>query len=41
MVHSAREVCGSLRIGEKRPKNVWWNELVKAAVKRKEIHGMR
>ena len=38
MVDSAREVCGSLR-GGRNPKNVWWNDVVKAAWK--EILGAR
>ena len=25
MVERAREVCGSLRVGGKNPKSVWWN----------------
>ena len=29
-------MCGSVRVGGVNPKNVWWNEQVKAAVKRKE-----
>ena len=36
MVESAREVCGLVRIEGGNPKNVWWNNQVKAAVKRKE-----
>ena len=36
MVKSAREVCGSVRVGGKNPKCVWWNDEVKAAVRRKE-----
>ena len=36
MVESAREVCGSLRVGGENPKCVWWNDEVKAAVRRKE-----
>ena len=36
MVESAREVCGSVRVGGKNPKNVWWNEEIKAAIRRKE-----
>ena len=34
MVESAREVCVSVRGGEKNPKSVWWNNEVKATVKR-------
>ena len=26
MVESAREVCGSVRVGGKNPKSVWWND---------------
>ena len=36
MVERAREVCGSLRVGRGKPKSVWWNDQMKAAVKRKE-----
>ena len=37
MVESAREVCSSVRVGEKNPKRVWWNvDEVKVAVRRKE-----
>ena len=38
MVESAREVCGSVRVGGRNPKSVWWNDQVKSAVKRKENH---
>ena len=33
IVESAREVCG---VGRKNPKSVWWNEALKAVIKRKE-----
>ena len=36
MVESAREVCSSVRVGEKNPESVWWNDEIKAAVKRNE-----
>ena len=36
MVESAREVCGSVRVGGKNPKSVWLNDEMKAAVRRKE-----
>ena len=36
MVNSAREVCGSVKVGGKNPKNVWWNDVAKAEVERKE-----
>ena len=36
MVESARELFGSVRVGGGNPKSVWWNDQVKAAVKRKE-----
>ena len=36
MVESAREVCDSVRVGGGNTKSVWWNDQVKAAVKRKE-----
>ena len=26
IVEGAREVCGSARVGEKNPKNVWWTQ---------------
>ena len=41
MVESAREVCGSVSVGVGNPKSVWWNDQVKAAVKRKEVLGAR
>ena len=37
MVESAREVCGSVRVGGKNPKSVQWNDEVKAAVWRKVV----
>ena len=36
MVESAREVCGSVRVGGGNPKSVWWNNRVKAVVKMQE-----
>ena len=36
MVESAREVCGSVRVGGKNPKSVWWSDEIKAVVTRKE-----
>ena len=36
MVDSIREVWGSVRVGGKNLKNVWWNDVVKVAVERKE-----
>ena len=36
MVESVREVCGSVRLGEKNQKRVWWNDEIKGAVRRKE-----
>ena len=36
MVESAREVCGSVRVGGKNPKSVWWNDAVKTRIRRKE-----
>ena len=33
---SAREVCGSVKVEGKNPKRVWWNNEVKAAVRKKE-----
>ena len=36
MVESDREVCGSVRVGGKNPKSVWWNDEIKAAGRRKE-----
>ena len=35
MLDSAREVCESVKVGRKNPNNVWWNDVVKAAVERK------
>ena len=37
MIESTTEVCGSVRVGGKNPKSVWWNDEVKAAVRRKEV----
>ena len=37
MVDSASEMCGSVRVGGKNSKNVWWNNVVKTAVKRNEV----
>ena len=28
MVESARKVCGSVRVGGKNPKSLWWNDEV-------------
>ena len=36
MIENAREVYGSLRAGGKNSKNVWWNDVVKPVVERKE-----
>ena len=36
MIESTREVYSSARVGGKNPKSVWWNDEVKAAVRRKE-----
>ena len=36
MVESARKVYGSGRVWGKNPKNVWWIDVIKAAVMRKE-----
>ena len=36
MVESAREVYGSAIFGGKNPKSVWWNDEIKAVVRRKE-----
>ena len=35
MIESAREMCESMQVGGGNPKRVWWNDQVKAAVKRK------
>ena len=32
MVESAREVCGSVRVGGKNPQSMWWNDVEKAEV---------
>ena len=34
---SAKEVCGSVRLGWKNLKSIWWNREVKAAIRRKEV----
>ena len=36
MVEIPREVCGSVKVGGGKPKSVWWNDEVKAVIKRKE-----
>ena len=36
VVEDARKVCGSVRVGRKNPKSVWWNEEAKAVARRKE-----
>ena len=36
MVNRAREVRDSVRVGGKNPKNVWWNDVVKAVLGKKE-----
>ena len=33
---SAGEVCVSVRVGGGNPKSVWWNDQMKATVKRKQ-----
>ena len=35
MIKSAREVCDSVRVGD-RTQNVWWNDEVKPEVRRNE-----
>ena len=37
MVEIAREVCGSVRAGGKNSKSVCQNDMVRAAVRRKEV----
>ena len=37
IVETAREVCGSMRVGRKNPKSVWWNDKIKTAVRRKVV----
>ena len=34
-VESAREVCGSVRVGGKDPKSVWWNDEIKPGVRKR------
>ena len=36
MIDNAREVCGSVKVGKKNPKNVWRNDVVKAPVQRRK-----
>ena len=36
MIESARELHGSVRVGGRNPKNVWWNDKVKGSVRKKE-----
>ena len=35
MLDSGREMCGSVGVRGKNPQNVWWNKVIKVAVKRK------
>ena len=35
-VESAKEVCGSVRVGGKNPKSAWWNDEIKAVTRIKE-----
>ena len=35
-MESVREVCCSVKVRGKNPKNEWWNNEVKAVVRRKE-----
>ena len=37
MVESVRELYGSVRVGGKNPKSVWWNDEIKTEVRRKEV----
>ena len=37
MVESSREIFGSVKMGVKNPKSVWWNNEVKDTVRRKEL----
>ena len=36
MVERSREVCDSVRVGGKNKERVWWNDDIKAAIRRKE-----
>ena len=36
MIESARDVCGSGKGDWENPKSVWWNNEIKAAVKKKK-----
>ena len=35
-VNGAKEVCGSMRERKKNTKKMWWNDMVKVTVERKE-----
>ena len=39
IIDSASKVYSSLRMGDKSPKNVWWNDVVNHVVERKEVLG--
>ena len=39
MVESAREVCGSVRLGGKNPKNVCWNNEIKVQLGERSLLG--
>ena len=36
MLKMEREVCGSVKVGGKNTKSVWWNDEIKGAVRIKE-----
>ena len=36
-VDRARELCNSVRLGRKNPRSKWWNDVLKAAIERKEV----
>ena len=39
LAEGASEVCGSVRVGGKNPKSVWWNDEIKAAVRERRQLG--
>ena len=39
MVASASEVCGSVRVGEKNPKSVWWKDEIKLQLGKRRLFG--
>ena len=37
MIDKSREMLGSVKVREKNSENVWWNDMLKVAIERKEV----